>query len=70
MCRQEFLDCAWDQSVNSCVASHHQEASVSVTVHIQRKDESCRDNLPHHPISAVTWKLLSKHTSGLQYTLV
>lgn len=34
-CEQEFLDCAWDQSVNSCVPSHHQEAQASEWVHIK-----------------------------------
>lgn len=28
-CGQEFLDCAWDQSANSWVASHRQEAPAS-----------------------------------------
>lgn len=52
-CEQEFLDCAWDQSVNSCVASHHQEAPASEWVHIQKKDDSCTYNLAHHPILSV-----------------
>lgn len=47
-CRQEFLDCAWDQSANSCVASHRQEAAALRVGPYREKDESCTDNLPHH----------------------
>lgn len=48
-CRQEFLDCAWDQSANSCVASHHQEAAALRVGPYREKDESCTDNLARHP---------------------
>lgn len=45
-CGQESLDCAWDQRLNSYVASHHQEAAAS-------EGESRSRHLPRQPVGAV-----------------